>query len=64
MENGFICLIGFNNLGYDPDGKLRCKPKFLPDIPINDLLEKNLVVEFLLKGYARDKVAGCIEFDK
>ena len=64
MKNRFIRLIGFNNLCYDPDCKLCSKTELLPDVPVDDSLQKDLVVEPPFKRYPGDKVTCFVEFDE
>jgi len=64
MERCPISLIGFNNLCYDPDGKLCSKTEPLPDVPVRDFLENNLVIQLPFKRYPGNKVAGTVEFDE
>ena len=64
MKNRFIRLIGFNDLRYDPDGKLCSKTELLPDVPVDDSLQKDLVEQFLFPRNPGNEVACLVEFDE
>ena len=64
MEMGSVGFICFNNLCYNPDGKLCCQSKFFPYLPIHDFLEENFIVKFFFKRYFGNKITGTVEFDE
>ena len=61
MEMLFVSLIGLRDLSNDPDCKLCGKIELLPDVPVHDSLEENLVVQLLFKRCPGDKVACFVE---
>ena len=64
MEMLFVSLIGLRDLSNDPDCKLCGKIELLPDVPVHDSLEENLVVQLLFKRYPRNKPACFVELDE
>jgi hypothetical protein len=57
----FVSFVGFSNLGYCPDSKLRGETKHFAYVIINHFVNLNFVGPVHLKSNSGDSVAGFIE---